>query len=405
MSGIKFQNILFSVLGATLVLSGCGFQSASGGQQPALQNAAIYGENPGDGFLSPFSLVNPFMQRLLLINFENHPDSVYRGFEIQSFDDPQNGKGLLIIAYRNDHTIDIYHQPGVTPQANYDIVEGGLVDMLERPLENARFEIGAQGADVQFAFEDKLGRPVAVTLKESNPKPPLRFSLLAPLGSGSTNPPSMTLFMLHDFALVRRANTVLDIQIDGKTMTPDTLPLPVNWQSNYLTRYSADPFLVEWNPNFDGALTRLQPQGAGSFEQAGMVYDLADNQGHWEIAGFRLQNDKHAVQVHFNPAFPDAAALQDGAQVQGSFFIDMEASIGTISGTYSVQRSGDQVKVQVIPGGWQPTEHDLFVNALYLFVPIFKSWPSTYQWNASIDLSQPEQPMMRSTWSRIEKEK
>jgi hypothetical protein len=69
-----------------------------------------------------------------------------------------------------------------------------------------------------------------------------------------------------------------------------------------------------------------------------------------------------------------------------------------------VQRSGDQVKVQVIPGVWQPTERDLFVNALYLFVPIFKSWPSTYQWDASIDLSQPEQPKMQSAWSRIEKE-
>lgn len=401
MSGIPFQKVFFGVLGAALVLSGCGLQSASGRQQSALQNTAIYGKNPGDGFLSPFILVNPSMQRLLLINFENQPDSVYRGFEIQSFDDAQNGKGLLIIAYRNDHTIDIYHQPGVTPQANYDIVEGGLVDMLERPLENARFEIGTQGADVQFAFEDKLGRAVAVTLKESNPKPPLRFSLLAPLGSGAANPPSMTLFMLHDFALVRRADTVLDIQIDGKTITPDTLPLPVNWQSNYLTRYAADPFLVEWNPNFDGALTRLQPPGAGSFEQAGMVYDLADNQGHWEIAGFHQLNDKHAVQFNFNPAFPDVAAMQDGAQAQGSFSIDMEASIGKINGSYSVQRSGSQVKVQVIPGGWQPTERDVFVNALYLFVPIFKSWPSTYQWDASIDLSQPEQPMMQSAWRRI----
>ena len=404
MSGIQFQKVFFGVLGAALVLSGCGLQSASGGQQPALQNAAIYGGNRGDGFLSPFSLVNPFMQRLLLINFENQPDSVSRSFEIQSFDDPQNGKGLLIIAYRNDHKVDVYHQPSVTPQADYSIVEGGLVEMLERPLENSLFEIGAQGADVQFAFEDALGRPVSVTLKESSPKPPFQFSLLAPLGSGTANPPSMPLFVLYDFALVRKTDTVLDIQIDRKAITPDTLPIPINWQSNYLTRYAADPFLVEWNPNFDGALTRLQPQGAGSFEHAGMVYDLMDNNGHWEIQGLRLQNDKHAVQIHFNPAFPDAAALQDGAQARGSFSIDMEASIGKINGTYSVQRSGDQVKVQVIPGVWQPTERDLFVNALYLFVPIFKSWPSTYQWDASIDLSQPEQPMMRSAWSRIEKE-
>lgn len=50
-------------------------------------------------FLSPFSIDIEPMSRLLLVNFEKDPDTVYVGFEPQVFDDADHGKGHLVIGW------------------------------------------------------------------------------------------------------------------------------------------------------------------------------------------------------------------------------------------------------------------------------------------------------------------
>src|SRR5512139_3308725 len=125
----------------------------------------IYQSSAGGNFYSPFNLRVDPMQRLLLINFQRDPDEVYLGFEPQVFDDPVNGHGMIVIAWRNDGRVDIYHQPTISQaHKNYDIIGKGLADLVERPFEGARYEVGSHGVDLQFAFEDKLGRPIAVCI-------------------------------------------------------------------------------------------------------------------------------------------------------------------------------------------------------------------------------------------------
>ncbi len=48
----------------------------------------------------PFSISVDPMQRLLLVNLEKDPDTLYTGFEPQVFDDRVNGKGHLVIGWR-----------------------------------------------------------------------------------------------------------------------------------------------------------------------------------------------------------------------------------------------------------------------------------------------------------------
>ncbi len=366
-------------------------------------NPADVYDTPSKGrFYSPFNLNIDPMKRLLLINFEKDPDIIYRGFEPQVFDDAVNGTGLLVIAYRNDGQVDVYHQPSLRlVHKNFDIVEQGLADMIERPLEDAHFEVTPHGVDLAFSFKDKQGRPIEVRIEENNPKPIKPFDMLAPLGSGTVQPPALPLIFLYDFYFVRRAGTELEIKVDGKTLKPDTLPMPIDFARVFFTRYATDPFVVTWNATHDGPLTPLEPGRAGAYDDQGTIYDLVENDGHFEIAHMRGRDEKHEVTFTFTPPVPDVASLKDGANVKGAFAIACEASTGTVSGVYHVQRHGHHVELMVHPsGGWQSQPQKWSVKLLFRLVPLFRDWPKTYGWTARIDLGTTGAPLMHAAWER-----
>ena len=364
---------------------------------------AIYQPSTSGAFYSPFNLRLDYMKRLLLINIQRDPDSVYLGFEPQVFDDPVNGHGLIVIAWRLDGRVDVYHQPTVTLKpANYEFVGKGLADLIERPFSNAHYEVGAHGVNLQVAFEDKLGRSIALHVVEQNEHPRQPFSLLAPFPSGSDKPFSLPLVLLYDFYFVRLKETQVEIVIEGQRHQPDTLPVPVDGTRMYFMRYSTDPFILHWNPNFAGALPALHPTGPGSLTTGDTIYDLIQNGDRFEIGGLRPTDQRHAVHIAFTPAFPDVANLQDGAQVSGTFHIDLEKSMGTIDGTYHVQRRGHGVKIELHPAeGWQPGVRQWSVRFMFFVIKLFKQWPRTYRWTATLDLSQPGAPQLHSHWQHI----
>jgi hypothetical protein len=360
-------------------------------------------DRPSDGrFFSPFNLQADPMKRLLLINFERDPDPVYVGFEPQLFENSDKGRGLLVIGWRKDGRVDVYHQPTLTlKREDYDIVGKGLADFVERPLEDARFEIGPRGVDTHITFADKDDRPVTLRIRESNPSPRKPFSLLGPFPSSTEKSPSLPLALLYDFYFVRRSGTEVEISIDGRHHKPDTLPVPMDGTWIYFLRYSSDPFILTWNEAYEGALSPLPLQAAGTCEQQGVIYDLEENTGHLELRGMRPAGAHHDVRFRFNPAFPDIASLRDGIQLNGDFVVDLEESMGRIEGTYTVSRSGSQVTIEVHPrGGWRPGVRKWSVRLIFLIVPLFKSWPKSYRWTATVDLSDEDVPVMTSRWER-----
>ncbi len=70
---------------------------------------------------NPFQISIDPMERLLLVNFEKNPDTIYVGIESQAFDDDVNGKGHLVIGWRVDGKVDVYHEPG---DGSYHMVSG-----------------------------------------------------------------------------------------------------------------------------------------------------------------------------------------------------------------------------------------------------------------------------------------
>lgn len=365
--------------------------------------SAVYHRAAGGHFITPFHVAISPMERLLLLGFEKDPDQTYTGFEPQFFDDPIHGRGLIVIAYRRDSKVDVYHQPGLTlDPADYDIVVSGLNAMVERPFDGAFFHIGPQGVDLAFAFEDLEGRPIEVRLRETGHKPRTPATILAPMGSSTANPPALPLVLLYGFDFVRRSGTQLDIRIAGRAHQADRFPIPMNGRRVYFLRYASGPFIVTLNPTHDGPLPVHCPDGSRSVTDQGVTYELAENAGHFEINQMQAGDSTRTFTCAFEPAFPDLLALRDGASLHGTFTITCKPPIGRISGTYGIQRLGPKVKLTLHPGdGWQPNEENWSFRLAFLMLRVLRKWPSTYQWEAMVDLSEPETPHLVSAWRRL----
>lgn len=374
-------------------------------EAPARPNPSeIYAADGGDRLYSPFSLQIDPMERLLLINFEQDPDEIYVGFEPQVFDDPVHGRGMLVIGWRVDGRVDVYHQPGlILDPATYDIAGQGLAEMVERPFTDAYFEVNAAGVDAYFAFDDLLGRRIEVTVQERNARPRKPFGLLAPMGSAAASPSALPLVFLHDFYFVRQGDTNLSIVVDGQARRPDALPIPLDGMRMHFTRYSPDPLIATLNPAYEGPLAPLERTGEQEARLGDLVFDLVDNQGRTEIVQMRRAFKQREIVVAFNPPLPHLLSLMDGAETSGIFTLRGDPSVGTVTGEYRIKRAGSSVEAQLTPGGgWRPNESKWEVRFLYWAASVFKQWPKTYLWTGSLDLTDPEQVTMQSAWRRTE---
>jgi hypothetical protein len=345
---------------------------------------------------SPFSLDIVPMQKLFLINFEKDPDEIYHGLEPQLFDDPSFGSGLRIIAWRKDGYVDVYQQPNLPKDDEFNVAAKGLADLIINPMPGAYFRVSEKGVDVSFAFTDKTGREIDVKIVEKNPRPIRPFTLLAPVGSSSENPTSLPVYLMNSFDFVRRSLTEVRISINGRLHKPDTFPFPMNGSRVYFMRYSADTFLVDWCPAYTGTLKPYStdnPEGISiNFGEHGdAIYSVSAGRG------------QHSISVSFTPPFPEINSIADKTALEGQFIIkaNREAT-GTISGTYHVSREGNEVRMKMHPsGGWEPKPDTLFLRFFYRAVSIFRDWSKTYHWAANIKLKPGEAPFIESRWTRV----
>lgn len=357
-------------------------------------------------------LYNPFrididpMDRLLLVNIENDPDSVYIGFEPQVFDDAVNGIGHLVIAWRTDGKVDVYHQPGlkVIPE-KYNITGKGLGQMIERDMPDAYFIINEYGVQAQYDFLDLHERLISFKISENNPKRRKPFGLLAPMGSAAENPTTLPLVYLHDFYFVREKHTVISIAIEGKEHMPDKLPIKMDGTRMYFARYSPEPLIATLNPAQNDVLTPISiEKHSTSFADGSYHYKLR-----WEnetpfIESIERHNEKHPVRISFNPSFPDVMSIPDNSHLKGKFIIEAHRSTGTIRGFYTVSKNANEINISLHPSkGWNPRPNKFSLRFLYTVARVFKKWPATYLWTAKIYQDEKHDIIMESGWKRINK--
>lgn len=362
--------------------------------------ADIYSKHSSGYIFSPLSFSIDKMEHLILVNFEKDPDEFYNTFELQQACDINDQKGLLVIAYRKDDSVDVYHQSAFPFGSQAGILND--VNFFVRPMENAKFEVNADRLEVFFAFEDKIGRQIKVKVNESRRMKKNPFFLLAPVGAVSREPTCLPVYSLYEMSFTKQKFTEIEIEIDKVKHKPDTFLLPIDCSKNYFTRYSADTFNVDWNKNFHGSLAPLIPGKDNRIEDNGTTYELVNNNGHYEIKCMRTKNKKHQININFSPPIPDIACLRNGADIDGNFTIKTDKSAGTIRGEYFLKRPGDEIKMQIQPkGGWQPNERRWILKFLFFFVKVFREWPKSYVWNAGIKFDMTNKPIMQSSWKRI----
>ncbi len=357
---------------------------------------------------APTALLHPFhlhidpMQRLLLVNLERDPDALYQGFEPQAFDDDLHGRGVIVIGWRRDGRVDVFHPPSVRlDPATYAIAGGGLHLMLERPLEHAWFDIGPHGVNADVRFDDAIGRPIELRIAERSKRVAPRIALLAPMGAAATTPSALPLVLMRDFGFVRRSGTEAFVAIDGRAHALDHLPVPIDLQRMYFVRYAEAPLIATLNPAHTGPIAAIGLPDGAFVDHAGARHHLERAGARASLASIERVHGDQRVAVGFAPAFPNLLDVAPDAGREGRFTITSDPRIGSVAGTYAVRREGDTVSVRMVPcDGWRPRERRLSVRLMYRVNAAFRSWPSTYLWSATIDLAAETGPQMASYWSR-----
>jgi hypothetical protein len=354
------------------------------------------------------ALINPFtlhidpMERLLLINFNQDPDSVYVGFEPQVFNDPINGTGHLVIGWRVDGSVDVFHEPGIRPHPEkYDIAGNGLAHIVETPMETAYFMVNNQGVQVDYRFKDLLGREILLHIRERNRARRKPFGLLAPMGATAQSPSAMPLVMLHDFYFVRLKNTDLVISIDGRRHTPDRMPMPLDGRKMYFTRYSPSPLILTLNPAMEGAAPVFEvPVDATNFSSDEYRFDLEWKEGKPAIRSITANHPEYPVMLRFIDPFPHIASMKTDTVITGAFEITGHHSLGKITGVYEVKSIDGEVHIALTPsGGWKPRPTKLSLRILFKAAKVFTEWPKCYTWNATITNNH-DNPVIKASWSR-----
>jgi hypothetical protein len=365
----------------------------------------IYDLEP-EGIIFPFSIEIDPMEKLLLVNFEKDPDSIYVGFEPQVFDDTINGTGHLIIGWRKDKKVDVYHQKSLKLDASkYSIAGDGLHKMIPADMEKFFFEVNDCGVQAHYKFKDIIGREVEIKISENNPRKRKPFGILAPMGDATTNPKSMPLVLLHDLYFVRKNHTKIRVLINNNSHNLDQLPVRIDWQKMTFVRYSPKPLIATLNPEYNGILKGLNIKNAQeNFVNGDSTYEIEWIEKKAQINSVSIKNNIHPLTISFFPSFPCLTAIAENTHLNGEFMISGHKSVGSISGDYFIKKEKESTYIRVIPSkGWKPKITKFSTWFLFTVAKIFKKWPTTYQWDAELKKSTDGSWRIQSKWVRTGK--
>ena len=321
----------------------------------------------------PFSLRLTSPRRLLLLSLADDP--VYADLELQWVDEPDlGGQGLVLLAvHRTDSTTDVMVDERVRlPEADYDVA-GGIASFRRVPFEPARFEVDTAGVDLDVGTVLPDGRAVEVTIRERLSRPRWAVDMLAPAGAAMRSPRFFPFFWMGDIGFLRWRGATVDVRVAGEQRTVVRRGLP--WR---LVRYATSPMTAVWNEAADGPVT-------------------VDDSN--ELLRLTVERAGHCLTIEHDPAFPDVARLQQGAIQSGRVRAGVDGR-DQFGGTWRVRRTAEAAEIVIdIDRPWHPGPQPMLARGVFALLAVFRTWPTTYRWQAVVDLVQ-RPPTMRSAWSR-----
>ena len=332
---------------------------------------------------SPFGLrIEPIAR---FLNCELVDDPHYDGLEVQWFDDPLHGSGLLVfLSLRADRRVDFYIERGLRLDPAMFSIGAGVGAWTETRFEQARLAIADDGVDAAVRFTDVAGRRIEIRVDDRDGRRRRRSALLAPVGAATDDPQSLLLVHLRGFDLVRTSKEPPVVRIDGRVAATGRLPGQA-LHHRHLVKYAGPLAVAQVNPVRDGA-----PADTGG--------DVTEQWADDALVGLAAEQAGHRAWLRFRPGVPDLAGLVDGEQRDGRWTIEVDGTRLT-GGTWDVRRSGGTAHVTMaVTERWQPGRLPLLMRIVTTVMPTFRQWPTTYRWSATVPLA--GHGVMTAAWER-----
>jgi len=346
------------------------------------------------GVVSPFSLTVEPLARLLNCELD---DPVYDGLELQWFEDPLHGTGMLaFLSRRADRRVDFYADPALTLDRSRFAIGAGIGSWQAITFDAARLEIADDGVTAEVRFHDREGRPIEVRVDDRDGRRRRHATLLAPVGAGIDEPLSLLLVHLHGFDLLRRGRgSTAEVRIGGRSARFGRLPGRALHRRE-LVKYAGPVDVITLNEAHDGALPTPEP---GSIRLVnGHIASVAAGEGAG-VVGVAAGEGRSRVRLEFRPGFPDVTALAEGEAAEGRWRVHAEELPPLTGGSWRASRSGDVVKLELdVTERWRPGRLPALMELVTRVVPVFRRWPTTYRWRATVTLG--EEVRMVSRWER-----
>jgi len=333
---------------------------------------------------SPMNLIVKDVDRLMVVNFKGDPK--YNGIELQ-IAKKNFGEGAVVLLYQLDGKVDVYYS-GISNLFREMYLLSSSWEIVGEAEIDYSFKISEKGIKAYLKMSDRFSQVVEFGIEENSAKKDLE-NILAPLGAELDEPAFFPITYLKRFCPVNFEGTEIKIGIGGKEREPVVIPVKIDGQRKYLSRYSGDPLIGLWNRNFQGKVKGIRVELIEKTQCIfdGIQYTFVDNNGHHEILRIACESDNHKIYFEFTPPIPDLICLKEGSSIQGRFAGGVDENNGVIGGEYRVQRKLASISVKVEPTkGWQPP------------VPA-PLWIKTYRWLAEMEIKDDE-VIMESYWMR-----
>lgn len=347
----------------------------------------IYDKPPRNMILSLFNISFEPMDRLFLINFEEDP--LYYGIELQVLRKADEFYPLVIM-YRKDNLIDLYYtnETAILDRKRMinDLHNNASFNLLE--TIDYKFDIDEMGLNTSLFLRDKLENKVEFRIKENAAGKELS-AMLVPIPPVIKNPQYFPLVYLDKFSMVIKKDTDIFVKINEILRKPAELPVKIDNQKYYLTRYSLDPINCNWNRSYTGDLNPILLKTANSdLIKKNLSYEILNNKGYFEIKKvLGVDELKHSLSFEFSPAIPNLLSLKSEMEIKGKFSLIIGEKKGVFAGVYHINRKKEQITISIQPTkGWQ-----LFPGKL---------WLKRYIWIANIEILEDFEFKIHSYWIR-----
>lgn len=345
--------------------------------------------------LVPITLQRSPVRRLLIIDVADDP--TYRTLEPQVLDGP-DGEVIVLLAYGHDGFVELYVPSGYEADpSGYDGLGKGLRGIYPESFEHARFEVADDGLKLDLALGASNGRRFDLQLSEHLVGPRDRFPALAPVGGGFETPAFFPFVWLPGLSFLPVRGTNVQVRVDAQLRTVPRLPLPVGGRRCLMARYDPDVMVCEINPDHVEVAARVPVPPADA--SPGSEVEVVEVDGGHGIAALRVERGDHTCVLRLDPPLPDLRALPVPANGQGTLLVQAD-HITQLRARYAFTRREDRVELVIEDFGPWRTRLRRPLLAVLFRLPVFRHWPTTYRWQATLELDASPEARLSSRWQR-----